>query len=298
MGKKCQTYPCVILIYRDNIVFMERISTIGVIGHKGMVGETVYRYFTENGFDTIGYSKTDTEFRKEVRNDCDLVFVCVPTPFDWNTHAFDGSIVDNEVANIADGTIVVIKSTVPIGTTERLQAQYPKLKLLFNPEFLSEATAYGDFVNPDRQFVGYTEQSKDVSIQVLNLLPESAYGAIMPSKEAELLKYINNLHGALAVIEANHYYDVCEKEGLDYERVIKAAEASKWVGAPMGRQYHNVKHKGFRGFGGKCFPKDISSWLQWCNEKGIESTLFEAVKQSNINILASQGLTMEEAEKK
>lgn len=277
---------------------MNVIKSVGVIGHRGMVGKTVFDYFANTKKYTVyGYSKTHQQVKDAVNN-ADIVFVCVPTPFDWTSGKFDGSIVDNALADIASGRIVVIKSTIPIGTTERLQAKYPELKILFNPEFLSEATAYGDFVNPDRQFIGITEQSKSVGIQVLNLLPESAYGAIMPAKEAELLKYINNLHGTLAVIEANHYYDVCEKEGLDYERVIKAAEASKWVGVPMGRQYHNVMHKGFRGFGGKCFPKDINAWLEYCKEKGIYSHLFERVRDINRALLANQGLSEEDAEKK
>jgi UDPglucose 6-dehydrogenase len=276
---------------------MKHIQSVGVIGHKGMVGTATYRYFTENGFDTYGYSKSSQEEKDEVNN-ADCVFICVPTPYDWQNKRFDGSIVESVLKEIVDGTIVVIKSTIPIGTTNRLQEMFSHLKLLFNPEFLSEATAYADFINPDRQFVGYTENSYDVAIDVLNILPDSAYGAIMPSKEAELLKYINNLHGFLAVIEANHYFDVCVEEGLDYERVMRASHASKWVGAPMGRQYHNIFHKGYRGVGGACFPKDINAWLEWANEQGIDTRLMTTVRDINKDILASQELTEAEAEKK
>lgn len=278
---------------------MEDIKTIGVIGHRGMVGGTVFRYFKQHGYEQtiFGYSKSDQTDRDKV-NSADIIFVCVPTPFDWTTNSFDGSIVESALTEIADGRIVVIKSTVPIGTTEKLQEKFPNLKILFNPEFLSEASSDNDFFAPDRQFVGYTPQSYGVAIQVLNLLPESAYGVIMPSKEAELLKYINNLHGALAVIEANHYYDVCSAEGLDYERVMRAAEASKWVGAPMARQYHKVFHKGFRGYGGKCFPKDVNAWIEYCKKKDIPVTLFEAVRVENRAILEDQNLTEPDAEKK
>lgn len=275
----------------------EKTKTIGVIGYRGMVGKTVFDYFTNNGYTTFGYSKSD-QANKDNVNHADIVFVCVPTPFDWIKNSFDGSIVESALSEIADGTIVVIKSTIPIGTTEQLQAKYPNLKILFNPEFLSESTAYGDFVNPDRQFIGYTKQSYESALLVLNILPESAYGAIMPSKEAELLKYINNLHGALSVIEANHYYDVCQREELNYDRVIQAAEASKWIGAPMGRQYHRIYHKGFRGFGGKCFPKDINAWIEYCQSKGITTTLMKAVKAENMALLKDQNLTEQEAEKK
>lgn len=276
---------------------MQDIKKVGVIAHRGMVGSTVFKYFKDQGYETYGYSKRE-QTDKDLVNGCDVIFVCTPTPFDWDTNAFDGSIVESVLSEIKDGAIVVIKSTIPIGTTEKLQEKYPNLKILFNPEFLSEATAYGDFVNPDRQFVGWTKRSFDVSIQVLNILPESAYGVTMSSKEAELLKYINNLHGMLSVIEANHYYDVCEKEGLDYDRVIKAAEASKWVGAPMGRQYHRVVHKGFRGFGGKCFPKDINAWIEYCIKEGIPHRLFSTVRDINKDILEKQGFTEKGAEQK
>lgn len=278
---------------------MQDIKTIGVIGHRGMVGGTVFKYFKQHGYEnsTFGYSRSEQADKAAV-NSSDIIFVCVPTPFDWSTGKFNGAIVESALSEIADGRIVVIKSTIPIGTTEALQAKYPNLKILFNPEFLSEASSDNDFNAPDRQFVGYTKESFPVAIQVLNLLPESAYGVIVPSKEAELLKYINNLHGALSVIEANHYYDVCSAEGLDYNRVIKAAEASKWVGAPMGRQYHNVNHKGFRGYGGKCFPKDVNAWIEYCKNKDIPVTLFEAVRAENKDILADQDLTEEDAEKK
>lgn len=276
---------------------MHDIQTIGVIGHRGMVGSVVYKYFTDQKYKTYGYSNTKREEQNLV-DSSDLIFVCVPTPYDWEQKRFNGSIVEQSLSTIKDGKIVVIKSTIPIGTTERLQKKYPHLKLLFNPEFLSEATAYGDFVNPDRQFVGYTKESYDVSMDILNILPESAYGAILPSKEAELLKYINNLHGVLAVMEANHWYDVCVKEELNYERVIQASHASKWVGVPMGRQYHKIFHKGYRGVGGACFPKDLNAFLEYLKEKGLRGDLFSAARQFNIDLLASQQLTEEEAEKK
>lgn len=279
---------------------MKDIKTIGVIGYKGMVGSAVYKYF-KTKMPTFGYSNSDRK-DKDLVNDADLIFICVPTPYRWTETlehhiGYDDSIVDDVLKKITDGSIVVIKSTIHIGSTNKFQVKYPKLKLLFNPEFLSEASAYGDFINPDRQFVGYTKESYPESIQVLNLLPESAYDLICPAKEAELLKYINNLHGILEVMESNHYYDVCEKEGLDYDRVSKAMIASKWVGCAMGRHYRKIWHKGYRGVGGACFPKDLNSWLEFCKSKNIEVDLFEAVRHMNRNILASQGLTEELSEK-
>ena len=224
---------------------MKQIKTIGIIG-LGMVGGTTFRYFKEKGFKVYGYSNSKRKDKANVEQS-DLIFICVPTPYHWGGKGFDDSIVDKVIKNIKDGAVIVIKSTVKIGTTSRFQKKYKKLKFLFNPEFLSEKTAWADFINPDRQFVGYTKESYSEATQVLNLLPESPYDLILPVKEAELLKYINNVHGVLEVMESNFYYDVCQNEGLDYDRVVKAMTASKWVGCPMGRHYRIIYHKGKRG---------------------------------------------------
>lgn len=273
---------------------MKYFKTIGVIGHLGMVGGTSYRFFKDQGYKVYGHDPRDPNGSKEKTFNADLIFICVPTPFNWKTKKYDDSIVENVISQVPASKTVVIKSTIHIGTTDRLQKKYPKIKILFNPEFLSEATCDMDFRNPDRQFVGYTKQSFEESNKVLNTLPLSPYNICLPAKEAELLKYINNMHGTLAVMESNHYFEVCQKEKLDYERVIKAACASKY----MNPFYHEIFHKGFRGFGGKCFPKDINSWLEYLQQEGIDDTLFKAVRDMNRRILKEQNLTESDSEKK
>ncbi len=273
---------------------MRNIMSIGIVGHTGMVGKAVYDYFKQKTkYKTYGYSRKEPG-DKELVNSADVIFICVPTPFRWNDDGFDLSGVESVLKEIKAGKIVVIKSTVVIGTTEDLQWKYPQLKILFNPEFLSEATAFADFINPDRQFIGYTEKSFDVAETVMRILPLAPFEIICKSQEAELLKYVNNLHGALEVIEANHYYEVCEQLGLDYEKVKRAMVSSKY----MGKHYKEIFHKGYRGVGGKCFPKDLNAYIDWAKEKGIHATLFEAVRKTNRRILAEQGLSEEEAEKK
>ena len=192
-------------------------KTIGVIGHLGMVGGTTYRYFKDSSQEVYGFDLRDQKDKKKAFSS-ELVFVCVPTPYHWDGRGYDGSIVEKVLKMIPEGRTVVVKSTISIGTTDKLQKSNPKLKVLFNPEFLSEATCDIDFRNPDRQFVGYTDKSYTEATKVLNMLPESPYGIILPAKEAELLKYINNMHGVLEVLESNHYWEVCQKEKLDLLR--------------------------------------------------------------------------------
>lgn len=270
-------------------------NTIGIIGYMGMVGGTTYRYFKDQNFPVVGYDLRDSNSNLKETLKSDFIFICVPTPFNWDNHQYNDSIVRQVLEEIPDNKTVIIKSTIQIGSTDQFQKDFPKLKILFNPEFLSEATCDEDFRHPDRQFIGYTTVSKDEAQKVLNILPTaSGCGQTMPAKQAELLKYINNMHGSLAVMEFNHYYEVCQKENIDYDSTIKAATASKYLNP----YYTTIWHKDYRGFGGKCFPKDINAWLQYLQKNKIDDTLFKAVRDMNRRILQEQKLSEAEVEKK
>lgn len=274
--------------------------SIAVIAHKGMVGSTVYNYFKDKGHYVMGWSRStrDCEYA-EINNYADYVFICVPTPYDWKKNGIDLSPLEStlEQLHTKDNAVVIIKSTVPPGTTQILQDKYPYLNLLFNPEFLSEATAREDFINPDRQIIGYTDKTKQYAYRALHLLPMSPYDAIMTSTEAEIAKYVNNFHGSLMVIFANLIYDMARITNSDYDVIRQAAEASKWVGSPMTRMYWNVNHGGFRGYGGKCFPKDMHNLINWFNEYKLPAEILEATIEANKRLLQVQGLDEEKAEK-
>jgi UDPglucose 6-dehydrogenase len=275
-------------------------ENIAIIGHLGMVGSTVFNWFKKEGYNVMGLSLSgQTHTWEEINSQADYVFVCVPTPYLWKEKTTSLAPLREVLLKIKAGKVVIHKCTVPPGTTQILQKEFPSLKLIYNPEFLSEKTAEVDFANPDRQLVGYTSQSYDIAIKVLNLLPISAYGAIITSTEAELCKFVNNFHGALMVIFSNFFYDVSQKfPEVDYEKVKKASQASKWVGSPMGRMYWEVFHGGFRGYGGHCFPKDVNMLLEWCKNVNMPSEILEATKRANERILENQGLTEEEVEKR
>lgn len=273
---------------------------IAVIAHKGMVGSTVYNYFKDKGHYVMGWSRSERDCEyANINYEADYIFVCVPTPYDWKTNQINLSalIFTLDQLNHKDNAVVIIKSTVPPGTTQELQDKYPYLNLLFNPEFLSEKTAREDFINPDRQIVGYTDKTKGFAYRVLHILPMSPYDVIMTSTEAEIAKYVNNFHGSLMVMFANLIYDMCEKTGCDYEVVRQASEASKWVGSPMTRMYWNVNHGGFRGYGGKCFPKDMNNLINWCKHNDIPAEILKATIEANKRLLKVQGLNEEKAEK-
>lgn len=281
---------------------MEPQKNIVIFGHTGMVGSKIFRYYTEKNFNVAGRSLDNEtpDFNGDLKK-ADYIFISVPTPYDWQTELYDLSMVEDVLAYLEEHELkedakVILKSTVPPETTAAYQKVY-NLNLLFNPEFLSESTAWEDFVNPDRQIVGYTDKSKKYAIEVLHVLPISPYDVIMTSTEAELVKYINNFHGALMVIFANLMFDMCKKTGQNYEAVKEASKASKWVGSPMGRMYWEVEHKGFRGYGGKCFPKDVNTLIRWSAENEIDCEILMATRMANKRLLAKQGLTEQEVEK-
>lgn len=279
------------------------MEKIAVFAYKGMVGSTICKYYQEKGYEVMGWSRSNrTHEIEEINEKADYVFICVPTPFDWEKNEYDISAVIStlKLLELKTTAKVVLKSTIVPGTTGKLQEEFPKLNLFFNPEFLSEATAYQDFVNPDRQIVGYAPnnvKAYEMATEVLHFLPMSPYDVIMTSTEAEIVKYVNNFHGSLMVIFANLIFDICQRVGGDYNRVRKASQASKWVGSPMGRMYWEVLHGGFRGYGGKCFPKDMNSLLNWLKKEKINCEIVEGMINANRRLLSSQGLTEPQVEK-
>ena len=99
----------------------------------------------------------------------------------------------------------------------------------------------------------------------------------MPSGEAEMVKYFGNTWFATKVIFANQIYDLCQKLGIDYERIMEASAADKRIG----RTHLDVFHKGYRGYGGKCLPKDIKALIQFADGKGVDLKLHKTVEEIN-----------------
>ena len=216
-------------------------------------------------------------------NKADIIFISVPTPYDERKKGFDLSIVEEVFKNIEGEKIVVIKSTVVPGTTEYFQKKYPRHRVLFNPEFLTEVTADQDMRYPDRQIVGYTKESHSVAGDVIQLLPLAPFERIMPATEAEMVKYFNNTWFSTKVVYANQMYDFCKKLDIDYEIVKEAAAADKRVG----RSHLEIFHKGYRGYAGKCLPKDTKALIQKARAMKMPLALLETVDALNEKLLAT-----------
>jgi len=260
---------------------------IGVVG-VGMVGGALARYFQADPKHKVFlYDKYQRKGSPQEVNKADVVFVCVPTPFDPKKHEFDVSYVRSAFSMLKGSKIVVIKSTVIPGTTEKLQKTYPHHKVLFNPEFLTEATADHDMFCPDRQIVGYTKQSYAVAKDILQLLPLAPFERIIPAPEAEMVKYFSNTWFGVKVSFANEMYDVCKALGLEYDHIMECAAADKSVG----RTHLEVWHKGYRGYGGKCLPKDMKAFIRFAKKHKVPLPVHEAAEQLNEKLRRMQGIT-------
>jgi UDPglucose 6-dehydrogenase len=263
--------------------------TIAIMG-VGMVGGALKDYFEKKGKiagkDLFLYDPFKGFDSIEELNKADVIFICVPTPYLKDGLGFDLSYVEDAFSKIKEEKVVVIKSTALPGTTQKFQDKYPNHKVLFNPEFLTELTAEQDMSYPDRQIIGYTEQSFNVAKNIMMLLPLAPYEKTMPATEAEIVKYFGNNWFAVKVAFANQMFDVCSKLGINYDTVMEAASADKRIGPS-----HLVAlHKGYRGYGGKCIPKDIRAFIQFTDSLGLDMKLHKTTEEINNDLMKAQNI--------
>lgn len=261
-------------------------SKIAIIG-LGMVGGTLAKVLDN----PVLYDPPKGIGSIDEVNECDIVFICVPTPGEGDISAVEESIsilkpkVVRDIApesyedlKIPQAKIVVIKSTILPGTTDYFQDKYPQHKFLFNPEFLTETTAKEDMARPDTQLIGYTDKSYNVATDILSILPKAPFERIIPVKEAEMTKFFRNTWYATKVIFANQIYDLCQEKGIDYDIVKDCVSADRMM---TGTSHLDIFHKGYRGFSGKCLPKDLNALLRFAKDNSVEVPLLEVVKKIN-----------------
>jgi len=235
------------------------------------------------GFEYLGHSMTFFDPKHAGSTladvlDTDVVFISVPTDQAPNGDC-DVSIVDNVVNELAVNNyrgLVSIKSTVIPGTTDRLQKQYPGLRMSMVPEFLRAKHALSDFVdNHDLLVVGtYNREDADIIVDLHGSFP--AHVARVTPTEAEVIKYFNNVHHAMSVTFANIAYDVCEKLGANYINVYKAITKRECFNPA-----YLMANKNMRGYGGHCLPKDTSAWNNLIKKLGLPYNMIQSVIDDN-----------------
>ena len=269
-----------------------RKAKIGFIGN-GYVGKHIADDFEARGYEVVRYAlEAPFDKNKETVGECDIVFVAVPTPTTPN--GFDDSTVEKVLSYIQPGRTVVIKSTVIPGTTKRLQEKFPKLTLLFSPEFLRETTAAHDAAHPFAVIVG-TPVADDVharaAAHVLEIMPDAPHRDLCGSTEAEMMKYAQNVMGYITIVFFNVLYDVNAAAGGDWEVVRRLLGTDPDTAS----RFANPVHKGGRGAGGNCLVKDFAA-MRELYEKLLPNdektlTLMRAMEAKNIELLTTSGKT-------
>lgn len=246
---------------------------VGIAG-AGMVGGSLMKCFK----DPIVYDKHRKIGTMKDLDKADIIFICVPSGD--VKEGFSTDIIEEILDQMSGEKVVVIKSTVVPFTTQRLQDHYSQHKFLFNPEFLTEETADADAKYPDRQIVGYTDKSYNVALDVMGILPIAPCERVVPSYVAEFIKYYGNSWFADKVAFNNQMFELATQIGLkkeEWDQVIDGVSADKRIG----RSHLNVWHKGFRGYGGKCLPKDSKAIIEYAKDRGVELSILKEVDKYN-----------------
>ncbi|MBX7112061.1 MAG: hypothetical protein K1X87_09500 [Dehalococcoidia bacterium] len=251
---------------------MSTMPAVAVIGF-GAVGRGMQQLFPEA---TIYDEPLGIGTRDDV-NRCAVAFVCVPTPAGPDGRC-DTSIVE-DVVDWLECPTIVLRSTVPPGTTERLAERTGK-RIVFQPE-------YGPGETPDHPYAdpravrwvilggrrAWTRPVRDLYRRVFNsdlVLRQT------DARTAELTKYMENAFLALKVAFCNEFYDLAERAGVDYDELREL-----WLLDPRMGRSHTWVHPDERGFGGKCLPKDLEALVHFGTERGEALTLLRAVLASN-----------------
>lgn len=265
-------------------------KTFGIVG-VGMVGQQLEKWFNISSLPVFSYDKfKGIGSRDDLRN-ADIIFLCLPTPHsDSIKSGVDLSSFLEIIEFFNDSKIFVIKSTIPVGTTEYLQEKFHNHLFFHNPEFLTEITAWEDFINPHMQIFGYGKAGlEDMAEKIMSILPRAKFSKIIPAKEAEIFKFARNAFFANKVIFANHIYDLADALGADYEIFREIMEEELRFGKERDNHF-KVIHKGYRGFGGKCLPKDLKTFIKIFQSQKLNPELLLTTDKVNEKFLKEQDL--------
>lgn len=209
----------------------------------------------------------------------DIVMICVPTPMS-NDGSCSTKIVESVIHSLrehGDDPLIVVRSTVPVGFCK-------KYGVYFMPEFLTEANFEKDFYQNSLWIIGADD---DKLTKKMNLLLHLAFLEdkikynnirIISSEEAEMVKYFRNCFLAAKVSICNEFYSFCKMKNINYDNMIQAAAHDHRIGL------HHTKvpgPDGLCGFGGTCFPKDISSMIYQMNKNKLDPVVLKAVEYRN-----------------
>lgn len=257
---------------------------VGIIGN-GFVGNAQAFAFSPVAdiriYDIDPNKSTHTE---EEVNECDFIFVCVPTPMAKDSSQ-DTSYIEEVFKRATRGPIYIIKSTVLPGTTQLLQKKYKDLNIVFNPEFLTERTSKLDTMTQARIILGgdpgYIEQliklyeQRFVSTNIIQTDPTTA----------ELIKYMNNTFFATKVSIMNEFKQIAGAIGADWRQALNGFAAD---GRVADSHLHVPGPDGKLGYGGTCFPKDVNALVSFAKKLNINLNTISGGWKTNLEVRPEQ----------
>lgn len=270
---------------------------IGIVGH-GFVGKAVnYAFNTAKVEFTIADPRIGTSVEDIAANNCDVVFVAVPTPM-GDCGVIDGSIVYSVVSELMHktSTLIVLKSTVTPEIISSITMMDNHDRFVYNPEFLTEANANQDFVNATFHVIGGSANNFDKLVKVYKNYSRCVHFNFhhVSVTEASFIKYTINTFLATKVTFFNQLYDTVAKWDCSYDTIAKVVSQDPRIGKSH-MQVPGPDDR--RGYGGACFPKDTTAFYNFARTGDGETGLTLLKKAIDINTQYRVQYALDEREK-